>query len=359
MNLKQFDRGIDFATGVSIADTPNKWGAKFVMRYSAGSGNGVAQTQWKLCQPGEIDAWTKAGYDFIALSEWYGSRVETGIANGMADGKADLVFWKNRGLPQGASIYVSWDASQPNPSAMHYVLDYLRGYQQSLGDYYHVDLYAGDIALHVAMNAGLIRYGMRAMADSWSGDGAWYMPGEGWLLKAQSLLLTSPAHLVQNGNRWYNGKADEDVVLRELVGSFFDVTQPIATPNPPAVVVPVTWYWHTVVAGENLTDIAGIYHVTLEQLEKDNPHAGHPVGNFNDIWPNDQILVRLSPDHAALPPVNVSPGMFHPIMPGDTLEHIAQGWGVTLKAVEDANPQLFAKSGSWDLIYPGETVRHP
>ena len=68
----------------------------------------------------------------------------------------------------------------------------------------------------------MIRFGWRAMADSWSGNGDWYQPGGDWLASAQRLAEVSPAHLGQNGNRWYDGEADEDVILRLPVGSHLE-----------------------------------------------------------------------------------------------------------------------------------------
>ncbi|HYM29467.1 MAG TPA: LysM domain-containing protein [Steroidobacteraceae bacterium] len=56
-----------------------------------------------------------------------------------------------------------------------------------------------------------------------------------------------------------------------------------APPPPPRT--------HTVVKGEDLNIIAAAYHVPLQQLEQANPRAGHPPGNFNDIWPGDVLVI--------------------------------------------------------------------
>jgi Domain of unknown function (DUF1906) len=223
MSLNQFDRGIDYS-GLrlpSVGD-PARFGARFVVRYSAGAGNDHAGTQWKLCGRDELRSLVAAGYDFLANSEWTAGRIEEGPAAGRDDGLADLAFWQSRGLARTASIYVSWDQGQPNVARHAAVAQYLTAYEAALGGYYHVDLYAGDVAIAAMLNAHVIRYGWRAMADSWSGNGNWYQPGDDWLASARRLAEVSPAHLAQNGNRWYGGQADEDVILRLPVGSHLE-----------------------------------------------------------------------------------------------------------------------------------------
>jgi len=218
--LALFDRGIDYS-GLRpnpIGD-PARSGAKFVIRYSAGAGNDRRGTQWKLCGTDELRRLLAAGYDVIANSEWSASRVTEGAAAGTADGAADLAFWKARGLAKGASIYVSWDAGKPNHDRHAGLAAYLAAYGKALADHYHVDLYAGDLAIADMLKRGLIRYGWRAMSDSWSSNGRFYMPGSNWKTVAAKVAKVSPAHIWQNGNRWYKGEADEDVILRLPVGS--------------------------------------------------------------------------------------------------------------------------------------------
>ena len=223
MPLNQFDRGIDYS-GLSLpaVDDPAKFGAKFIIRYSAGVGNDNANTQWKLCGRNELHSLVAAGYDFVANSEWTEGRIEEGATAGREDGLADLAFWQSRGLARTASIYVSWDRGQPNVAQHNAVAQYLAAYDAALGGYYHVDLYAGDVAIAAMQRANVIRYGWRGMADSWSGNGDWYQPGDDWLAAAKRLAEVSPAHLAQNGNRWYDGQADEDVILRLPVGSHLE-----------------------------------------------------------------------------------------------------------------------------------------
>ena len=98
-------------------------------------------------RPDELRSLVAAGYDFIANSEWAQGRVEEGAEAGAADGAADLAFWQSRGLARTASIYVSWDRGQPDPGRHAAIAEYLTAYENALGGYYHVDLYAGDVAI--------------------------------------------------------------------------------------------------------------------------------------------------------------------------------------------------------------------
>jgi LysM repeat protein len=292
MALSVFDRGIDYAgfRPHAIGDPAAK-GAKFIIRYSAGVGSSHAKTQWKLCGKDELRQLVHAGYDVIANSEWYESRVTEGPAAGAADGAADLAFWRERGLARGASIYVSWDEGQPNRHKHDKLAAYLTAYQRALDGRYHVDLYAGDVAIADMRARGLIRYGWRAMSDSWSDNGHYFKPGSDWRDHAAKVRQVSKAHLWQDGNRWFKGEADEDVILRLPVGSHREAagTAPAVVGHPPTP-PPATPQVHIVRSGETLSSIARGWHVSLTALERANPHAGHPPGNFDRILPGDRIV---------------------------------------------------------------------
>jgi hypothetical protein len=49
----------------------------------------------------------------------------------------------------------------------------------------------------------------------------------------------------------------------------------------------------------------------------------------------------------------------HVVVAGDTLFAIADGWGVTLHAVEAANPQAGHPAGNFANIRPGDRIAHP
>jgi LysM repeat protein len=49
--------------------------------------------------------------------------------------------------------------------------------------------------------------------------------------------------------------------------------------------------YYTVVSGDNLSVIADRHGISLGEIESLNPSAGHPAGNFGNIWPGDQVRV--------------------------------------------------------------------
>ena len=53
------------------------------------------------------------------------------------------------------------------------------------------------------------------------------------------------------------------------------------------------------------------------------------------------------------------PKAIHIVAPGDTLFAIAQAWGVSLQSVEAANPQAGHPAGNFNIILPGDRIRHP
>ncbi len=64
-------------------------------------------------------------------------------------------------------------------------------------------------------------------------------------------------------------------------------------PHPnsaPPVTAPASYY--TVVSGDNLSTIAENNGLSLAQIESMNPNAGHPAGNYGNIWPGDQIRIK-------------------------------------------------------------------
>lgn len=49
--------------------------------------------------------------------------------------------------------------------------------------------------------------------------------------------------------------------------------------------------YYTVVSGDNLSAIASRHGLSLGQIESLNPSAGHPAGNYGNIWPGDQVRI--------------------------------------------------------------------
>lgn len=89
-------------------------------------------------------------------------------------------------------------------------------------------------------------------------------------------------------------------------------------------------------AGDTLTAIAGRFHVALADLETANPQIADP----NLIFPNELIHIPSAhdePHHVSTVPPLVST---YVVAAGDTMSGIAATHGVTLGALEAANPQV-------------------
>lgn len=298
---KVHDRLVDVAS-YHITTRAGSTGNPYVgvMRYSSGAGNTVDATQWKLCKLGELHSLVALGYDVIANSEWTINRIEAGATAGHVDGVADLAFWKARGLAKGASIYVSWDKASSS-SKYDAVAAYLAAYESALAGYYHADLYGDDEAIAEMKRRGRIRYGWRSMSDSFSNDGKFYRPGSNWATAATKVAAVSQAHIWQDGNTAFNNGADENVILRLPIGSHLEqgavATPPVSVPPkaptppkaPPAKAPTKTYY---VKAGDSMSSIAAAHGMTLAELEKANPRAGHPAGHFDVIWAKDALTVK-------------------------------------------------------------------
>jgi len=236
---KPGDRGIDFSFADVPLDGTYKAGGRFIIRYSAGAGTAglLKDASNKICEPHAIADAVKEGLDFIANSEWYESRMTEGAAAGAADGKADLSFWKNRGLARGAAIYCSWDAA-PVRSKWTKVDAYLKAYRKALRSYYKVGCYAGTPYLRHALAKKLIDFGWRPNASSWSNDDLPYQPTtttahQRVALRAQALKAT-PAAIYQTGNYWWKKQADENLILRPC-GSHLQALSLTSEPKTPSL----------------------------------------------------------------------------------------------------------------------------
>ena len=85
-----------------------------------------------------------------------------------------------------------------------------------------------------------------------------------------------------------------NVLLSRVGGSPTPAPAPVPTPSGAE---------YTVQSGDNLSAIAQKVGLTLGQLESMNPGAGHPAGNYNVIWPGDTLHVgAVAPPSA---PTNV------------------------------------------------------
>lgn len=321
-------RGVDFSGADLSAAQVAKAGYDFVLRYSAGAGNTDAGTQWKLCGEHEVAEFAAAGIDLIANSEWTTGRVTEGAKAGAKDGAADLKFWKARGYAKGAAIIVSWDEGQPDRSAHSRVEAYLAAYGKALGGYYSVGLYAGDVAINAMLDAGVIQFGWRAMAESWSGPSGsnlYYRPGSDWRKTAEAVAATSRAHLWQNGNVAFDKGADENVILRSFAWGHLSSQgskpapqpKPKPSPKPSPKPKPPAVQSVTVRSGDTLSGIAARYGTTVQALVRLNRQA-HPTLGTN---PNlIQVGWKLQVQGKAAPPAKATTAK---VKRGDSLWAIA------------------------------------
>ena len=98
---------------------------------------------------------------------------------------------------------------------------------------------------------------------------------------------------------------------------------------------------YTVQKGDTLTAIAAKFGVSLTALEAANPQITNP----DLIFPGQVVTI----------PVNPPPPGTYVVQSGDTMTAIAKKFGVSLAALEAANPQVTNP----DLIFPGQVLTIP
>lgn len=98
---------------------------------------------------------------------------------------------------------------------------------------------------------------------------------------------------------------------------------------------------YVVKTGDTLSAIAQTFGVSLPALEAANPQMTNP----DLIFPGQVITI----------PVNPPPPGSYVVQAGDTMSGIAQKFGVSLKALEAANPQVTNPN----LIFPGQVLTIP
>jgi LysM repeat protein len=120
-------------------------------------------------------------------------------------------------------------------------------------------------------------------------------------------------------------------------------TNPVVAPVTPVVVPAVpeaaTGETYVVVKGDTLGKIATAHHVTLKALQAANPNV---VPTKLKI--GDKLTIPASTGSAAAPSASASTdtngGETYTVKSGDTMSKIAKANGVSLKALEAANPNV-------------------
>lgn len=117
---------------------------------------------------------------------------------------------------------------------------------------------------------------------------------------------------------------------------------------------------YKVKSGDTLYDIAIAHGFTLDSVEAVNPQ----IPNFNEIYPGEVINLpscnlpaSTSTTTSAGPTATCASShkKSYKVKSGDTLTSIANAEGITLQALEDANPQI----PNFNVIYPDEKIHIP
>lgn len=126
-----------------------------------------------------------------------------------------------------------------------------------------------------------------------------------------------------------------------------DTPMPTATPSPTLTPTP---YIHIILTGENLSYIAGLYGVTVEDIMTAN--------NITDVTTLQVGQELLIPSGAVVTPgaesIELGPQINYLVQSGDTLLGIALDNGTTTEAIVAANPDT-----NLDLIFPGQQIIVP
>ena len=124
---------------------------------------------------------------------------------------------------------------------------------------------------------------------------------------------------------------------------------PRALPAPPPY---CSGFYYTVQPGESLYSIGQRYGVSLSAMIAANPQILPP--NYI-IYPGQIICVPRALGQYPPPPPFCS-GFYYIVRQGDSLYSIGQRYGVSLSAMQAANPQVLPPNYT---IYPGQTICVP
>lgn len=104
--------------------------------------------------------------------------------------------------------------------------------------------------------------------------------------------------------------------------------------------------YHVVKAGQNLTQIARTYGVSVQAIVKANN-----LWNPNLIYPGQSLLI---PVPCSTPPPSTQCSKIHVVKRGEYLKSIAARYGTTWTAIANLN-----NLGNPNLIYPGQRLKVP
>lgn len=185
----------------------------------------------------------------------------------------------------------------------------------------------------------------------WGGfiKSAYLTPGGAYFVSA------TPAGVARHWASDPNYAAQVVNIMNLLVGR----VGPSST-NPPAAPAPAPapeGAEYTVVGGDNMSVIARNEGVTLSQLEAANPQAGHPAGNFSDIWAGDFLVIPGKTAVAA--PAPAAPAAVYETVPAGRegyLSVIAGEQGTTVDEIVNWNKAKYP-SITADYVQAGWVIR--
>lgn len=247
-------------------------------------------------------------------------RALDGYAAGAGDAALALAQAHACGMPTGKPIYAAVDFDT-TPQDQALVDEYFKGWNTVIPPA-QTGVYGGYWTVSRTMQAGLAHFGWQTTA--WSG-GQWWT---GALLQQRG------------GNVGINGvDCDNNTALGD-VGTWFPVG---STPTPPPPPPAPGGGTYTVESGDTMSSIAVKHGVTLAALEQANPQVHNP----NLIYVGQVLHI---PGHGSNPAPKT-----YTVVSGDTLSSIAARHGVSLGALELANPQIHNPNEIW----PGQVIHLP
>lgn len=157
--------------------------------------------------------------------------------------------------------------------------------------------------------------------------------------KAMYYVSTTPAGVARH---W----ASDPSYASKIVGIMNQLQSIVSTfnpypvaPSPPTVVIHSA-NTYTVKPGDTLWGIAAHTGHTLSQLEAYNPQAGHPAGNFNNIFPGD--VLHLPSAASPQPSYQTEPVYITvPPAPEGDLSNLAQKYHTTVQQVVEWNKDKY------------------
>ena len=323
-------RWIDYSFARPSLAVAKSSGATGVLRYLSPVNE---QTQGKIIDRPEFAAILAAGLDVTLNFEWYQGRCLEGASAGVVDGATARDQAGQLGYAHGATIYVSHDTDTRNDPA---VGAYLDAFRAALSGLWHVGIYSGIDTMDAMLAASHADAGWQTLA--WSGG-----------------RISAQAVLYQNGNTWFGGQADEDVVLRGQVGSHLQALaagapqppapSPLPKPaKPPTRPVPAGGTY-VVRSGDTLSGIAARFGTSWQVLARIN-HLVNP----NFITVGQRLTLPGAPMRPSRP--LLPGGLRITVQDGDTLSGIAAKFNTTWPKLAQLN-----HLSNPNLIYPGTVLR--